>query len=1100
MKVPRPWQVFRRRESWLRLYAACLLCACLQASTGVTAAEVPMRLLDSFDDMTPWQVSASEDVTASLRRAGGNEGHALCLDFDFGRVSGYAVARRELPLEYPVNYECSFGVRGDALANTLQFKLVDASGENVWWVNRPDYVFPHKWQRLRFKKRHIEFAWGPSKDRRLTRSATLEFVIARGQGGGKGTVCFDRLAFRELPVDASPPPAPLVRASSTLAPTQPADAIDGRMETAWRSDPATGPQQTLVLDFGRPREFGGLVLRWLPHAYASRYSIDFSDDGEHWRTVRRVIAGNGGADSHLLTESETRYLRLRLEDGPAKTYGLAEIEVKDLPWGATANAFFAGVAAESPRGHYPRGFIGEQSYWTVLGIDGGDAQGLFSEDGALDIGPGAGSIEPFLLTDEGLVTWADVAAEQSLLDGYLPIPTVTWRHGELAMDITAFGTGRPGRSQLVARYQLKNDSDRPRVVALALTVRPFQVNPPTQFLNRSGGVAPIHELAWDSHALAINGEPRLFPLRAPDRVLLAPFDAGDILDLLSKPQPTAPSALHDETGFASAVLLYRLVLPRRGIRSVGIVAPQAGALTLPKSDAAAWVNRQQAQTAARWRRELNRVSLRLPAAGRSVADTLRTALAHILISRAGPALQPGTRAYARSWIRDGAMMSDALLRLGQGGVGRQYGEWFARHQFANGKVPCCVDRRGADPVAENDSEGELIHLIAELYRYTHDRTWLEEMWPHVTSAAAYMNALRTGNLTAEDQTGKRRVFSGLMPASISHEGYSDRPAYSYWDDFWALAGYDDAVDIAKTLGREDDLRRLARQRDEFRRDLDASLRASIAQHGIDYIPGSADRGDYDPASTTIALSVAGQQAELPQPELRQPFERYWTEFLDRRNGGGEWVAYTPYELRIVGAFVRLGWRERAVQLLTFFLSHRRPAAWNQWAEVVAREARAPRFLGDMPHGWVGSDFIRSALDLFAYEREADRALVLAAGVPTGWLTGQGIGIQNLRTPYGRLSYALRRDGRRLVLTVASGLTPPSGGLVFPWPYAGVPGRALMNGHPVRWEKGQQLRIHTLPAVITVEAGAKPPINPAHSVHACSILRAPIHTSSLLVLR
>ncbi|HWT83691.1 MAG TPA: discoidin domain-containing protein, partial [Candidatus Methylomirabilis sp.] len=248
-----------------------------------------MRLLDSFDDITPWQVSASEDVTASLRRAEGSAGHALCIDFDFGRVSGYAVAQRQLPLEYPANYEFSFGVRGDAPANTLQFKLVDASGENVWWVNRPDYAFPHEWQRVRFKKRHIEFAWGPSKDRRLTRSATLEFVIARGQGGGKGTVCFDRLAFLKLPADASPPSAPVVRASSTLAPTHPADAIDGRMETAWRSDPATGPQQTLVVDFGRPREFGGLVLHWLPHLYASQYTVDFSDDGEHWRTVRRVV-------------------------------------------------------------------------------------------------------------------------------------------------------------------------------------------------------------------------------------------------------------------------------------------------------------------------------------------------------------------------------------------------------------------------------------------------------------------------------------------------------------------------------------------------------------------------------------------------------------------------------------------------------------------------------------------------------------------------------------------------------------------------------------------------------------------------------------------
>jgi len=185
-----------------------------------------------------------------------------------------------------------------------------------------------------------------------------------------------------------------------------------------------------------------------------------------------------------------------------------------------------------------------------------------------------------------------------------------------------------------------------------------------------------------------------------------------------------------------------------------------------------------------------------------------------------------------------------------------------------------VDYRGSDPVAENDSPGELLHLIAEQYRYTRDRAWLRSMWPRVAAAAAYMDSLRLKERTAQNLTAERRAFHGLMPPSISHEGYSDRPAYSYWDDFWALAGYDGAVATAQALGRGNDARRLVRQRQEFDRDLQASLRASIARHDIDYLPASADRGDFDPTSTTIALSVAGQQAYLPQRELRQTFERY----------------------------------------------------------------------------------------------------------------------------------------------------------------------------------------------------------------------------------
>jgi hypothetical protein len=1028
-----------------------------------------MRLLDGFDALTHWQVSASDDVTASKGRAEDGEGNALCIDFDFGAASGYAVARRPLVIEYSEDYEFSFEVRGTAPPNTLQFKLSDESGENVWWVNRPDFAFPRDWERVRFKKRHIEFAWGPSTERRLTRSATLELVIARGEGGGKGTVCFRRLVFRALPADTSPPPSAVLVGSSTLAPSRPGDAFDGTTNTAWRSDPDAGPQQTLTVDFVRPREFGGLTLHWLPGLFASRYAIDVSDDGERWRTVRHVTAGNGATDPHLLPETETRFLRLRLEDGPAKAYGLAEIEIEDLAWGASPNAFFTALAQQAPRGHYPRAFVGEQSYWTVLGNDGGSVHGLLSEDGALEIGPRSGFIEPFVLTDTGLSTWADVGTEQSLLDGYLPIPTVTWRHDDWTLRVTVVGSGTKDRSQLASRYTIENHADRPRAITLALAVRPFQVNPPTQLLNSPGGVASIRRLAWEGGVLSINGERRLFFLQTPDHVDVAPFDAGDSATLVAHPRTVTAHTVEDDTGFASAVVLYRLELPPRESRSVGFVAPLTGTPLLPAGDPVAWLHRQEAQAADRWRRQLNRVSLQLPPAGQAVADTLRTAVAHILISRAGPALQPGTRAYARSWVRDGAMISDALLRLGHATVGREYIEWFAPHQFANGKVPCCVDRRGADPVAENDSHGELIHLIAQQYRYTRDRAWLARMWPHVVSAAAYMDSLRRQERTAVNQTDARRLFYGLMPASISHEGYSDRPAYAYWDDFWTLTGYADAVEMARVLGRDEDFRRLAGQRDEFRHDLHTSLRLAMARHGIDYLPGSADRGDFDATSTTIALSVAGQQAELPQQALQQTFERYWREFLGRHDGRTRWDVYTPYELRNVGAFVRLGWRERAAQLLDSFLADRRPAGWNQWAEVVGRDPRSPRFLGDMPHGWVASDYISAVLDLFAYERAEDRALVLAAGIPNEWLAGRGVGIRNLRTPYGKLSYGLRGEGRRLVLKVTSGLTPPPGGLVFRWPLASTPGRAVINGRPSRWEKGNELRIRTVPAVVVVEA-------------------------------
>ena len=164
--------------------------------------------------------------------------------------------------------------------------------------------------------------------------------------------------------------------------------------------------------------------------------------------------------------------------------------------------------------------------------------------------------------------------------------------------------------------------------------------------------------------------------------------------------------------------------------------------------------------------------------------------------------------------------------------------------------------------------------------------------------------------------------------------------------------------------------------------------------------------------------------------------------------------------------MRLGWRQRAQELLDFFFADRRPPGWNQWAEVVGRELRQPRFVGDMPHGWVASDFIRSALDLFAYERNADSALVLAAGLPPQWLEGEGVAVEGLHTLYGLLSYTLHSQGHNLTLTIAAGLQPPPGGLVFVWPGELPPGPTRLNGQRVHWH-GAELRIRQLPAEVSV---------------------------------
>src|SRR5688572_24750954 len=122
-----PLPLRRWRPRFLRYWVALVLCVASIVPLPVAATDVtPSHVLDRFEDPSLWQVTASDDVKARLGPAAGSAGRGLCLEFDFGAVSGYAVVRRELKLEYAENYEFSFAIRGDAPPNTLQFKLLDA--------------------------------------------------------------------------------------------------------------------------------------------------------------------------------------------------------------------------------------------------------------------------------------------------------------------------------------------------------------------------------------------------------------------------------------------------------------------------------------------------------------------------------------------------------------------------------------------------------------------------------------------------------------------------------------------------------------------------------------------------------------------------------------------------------------------------------------------------------------------------------------------------------------------------------------------------------------------------------------------------------------
>lgn len=991
--------------------------------------------IDNFANTKKWKIIASDLVDVSTSTVPGVSGDCLKLDYNFIGGSGYGGIQTQFPLSLPANYEFSFYLKANSPNNNLEFKLLDAEGTSVWWTIYRDYTFPKNWVKIKIKQRHISKAWGPTIEIKPTKINKIEFMIS-SVNGGKGTLYFDDFTFSPLDSvqDNNFTPELISPVGATAASK---NLFDKNLKTEY---PLTSKNDTsIILDLHRTREFGGLKIDWNKEKYAEEFTVSLSEDNKSWQTVYTVNDGNCVTNFIPLPEAEARYLKLDFKkSGNGNGYSIKEIELLNLDFSSSSNNIFKEIAKEKPRGFFPKYFLDEASYFTVVGVNGDRKEALINEEGQIEVDKSSFSLEPFIVNNGEFLNWNDTKNDQSLEEHYLPIPIVKRTSDNLQLTIKTFAEGEAGNSSLNMSYQLKNMSNKRQSGKIYFAIRPFQVNPSYQFLNTQGGFAKVESITYSRNKVLINNDKAIYYFDQPDNFGATGFDQGDIVDFIAQNELPKVKNVEDAQGFASAAFEYQFALMPGEEKKFHFVSPfQISTLPLPEFASEAEMNKyfetKLDETKKFWKEKLNVLDIKLPPKYQKWINTLRTTLAYILINRDSVGIQPGSRSYERSWIRDGSLTSSALLKLGIQKEVKEFIDWYASFQYANGKVPCVVDKRGADPVPENDSHGQLIFLINQYFLFTKDTTYLRSKFNNVVQAVNYieylMNQRRTENYSSIDSL---KVFYGLLPESISHEGYSEKPMHSYWDDFFAIKGLKDAVEIATALNEKEYLKKFISLRDEFSKNLIASLNLAIKERKINYIPGCAELGDFDATSTAISLYPCNEKRNLPQPFLKNTFDRYFEFFSKRRDDPSyNWINYTPYELRTVGAFIYLNQPERAHALLDFFFRDQRPQGWNHWAEVVWKDPKTARFIGDMPHTWVGSDYISSLRSFFVYEDELTHSLVLGAGILREWLdSNEGISFNNLQTYYGSISYSIKKEkDSTFVISVNGKMEIPEGGII-----------------------------------------------------------------------
>lgn len=807
-------------------------------------------------------------------------------------------------------------------------------------------------------------------------------------------------------------------------------------------------QRELHVRFPKPMNVAGLQVFWDGPRASAR--LDARDASGEWQLLWEDPEPLG--DTSFLAGRSARdvsELRLSVTPSGSTAPSIKRLRLLSASRVMTPLKRYEIAASREHRELFPATLHRQQVYWTAIGIPAGVQKSAFDEYGNVEAFKGAPLVQPLWRDDSGRAAAAATAKRtHRLREGWMPLPSVEWSpQSGLTLRSEAFTLEHAGLPVTLARYRIHNTGSNRVQGRFSLLVRPLQVNPQWQH----GGVAPLRDVAIQGRnedtTVAVNGRVLVQSLSAVDGRGAAAFGRhGETEITHNVASGSAPLALkaQDADGLAAAQLVYRVELQPGAHRDVVIAFPldkqhvdlkaerippapalARAALLGSYSDPSVAFDALADRVATQWQSRVGQIQLSLP--DRSLVDMLRAQVAYMLINQTGQAMQPGPRNYNRSFIRDGAATAVALARMGMTQVARDYLKWYSdRAVHANGLVSPILNEdgsvnRGFGSDLEHDSQGQFVWLVAEIARVDGGPASVREYHDKVRRALKFTEELRNRTLVANyaaDREAPQR-FRGLIAPSISHEGYSV-PTHSYWDNFFALKGWHDGAWLADGWGDTELASYARRQYELLRNSLSESIKATMAWKNVEFIPASADLADWDPTSISIGLDPANQKDILPPDALTYTFDRYLKDIRSRDEPNALY-AYTPYEMRNVLTYVHLNRPQDANEVLLNLFRHRRPAPWHVLAEVVHSRERHDGYLGDMPHTWIGAEYVRAIFGMLM--REGNDRMHLLPGAPPSWLEGPGLKVGKLPTAFGALTLSAQQQGATLTVKLEPGLRP-----------------------------------------------------------------------------
>lgn len=585
---------------------------------------------------------------------------------------------------------------------------------------------------------------------------------------------------------------------------------------------------------------------------------------------------------------------------------------------------------------------------------------------------------------------------RTLAGGRYPVVSSQRTSGGVRYGLELFASPVGGQTVDFVRVELRNTSRRPARARFAAAVRhagggltasgaprfrfrrPAAPERPGLYLQPGEAFDPGALHAFSGRALTRAGRALyLFPPAPPGvrlRRELRPGGAGTV----------RPDTILGQSDYSA-----RLAPGRRVVLEFKLpVTPLApsGAAFAAIARASARVHR--ARTLRYWRGVLS-PAMRIDLPEKKVEDAFYAALVTNAQSRYrtgdGQWVQAVNKLqYHSFYLRDAAIITNSFDLVGLHGLARENLAFFGAWQDADGLF---MSRPG-----QYDGHGQALWALGEHALRARDPAFARAALPAVSRAVDWLAAAR------------RRDPLGLVPAGDPRDNELVAGHLS-GDNFWAVAGLERAVELARMAGEHEAAARFEAEHEALRATVTARVRVAARESGGRIPPaldaaGGQDWGNLWASYPAQVLPASDPAVEATTRHTRARFREGLATYLDGR------LLHHYLGFRVLETELLRGRQRRVVRGLYDALAH---TSTTHAGFETGVHPRGSRSVDDnpSPHGWYAAEYVALLRNMLVRD-DGGRRIVLGSALSSDWLRpGRAVRVGSAPTPAGRVSFVLR---------------------------------------------------------------------------------------------